>query len=116
MFGGLEVPDYKLYYWAAQLQWMARWFKGTNVEEMGVIGDEPRQGALIWRLFRIHNTEHSGTGLLSVALKCWNKCAQTTSHIPKYTPEITLVGLPPGTAQEPPFSLQQNCRQGQRQR
>ena len=101
--GGLGVPDFQYYYWAAQFQWIARWVKGVHTEEMGLIGDDQGRAALIWRLVRNRNLTEGGTCLLKVAMKCWNKCTQTLQPSPIYAPETPLVGLPRLVARMSPF-------------
>ena len=34
--GRLSVPDFELYYLAAQLQWLAKWLKGDGWNELGL--------------------------------------------------------------------------------
>ena len=101
--GGLGVLDFQCYYWAAQLQWIARWVKGIHPEEMGAMGDEPRQGALICRLLQRPERLIRGPCLLKIAMKCWDKCMQDLLPAPRYAPEIPLVGLPRRVAGSPPY-------------
>ena len=68
--GQFGVPNYKLYYWAAQVQWLARWVKDIDAGEMGEMGDENRRGALIWRMICSPNSVKGDTRLFTVAIKC----------------------------------------------
>ena len=90
----MGVPDFKLYYWAAQLQWLARWLSDMNKTEVGNTDIGNKQGALIWRMIRNANPIGGDPRLLTVALKCWDRCRKDTKDILKYAPEIPLVGMP----------------------
>ena len=66
--------------------------------EIGSIGDETHEGALVWRLLRSPSPMVGDTRLLVVvALKYWVQCMHSARDLIKYTPEIPLVGMPRAT-------------------
>ena len=70
---------------------------------MGEMGDETQKGGLTWRLLRNYNGTGGDPCLLKVAMKCWNNCVRVTRNVPRYAPEVPLVGLPRGGNRTPRY-------------
>lgn len=91
---GLGAPDFKAYCYASQLQWLAYWIVGKNLQELAMTQTSWENGTLHKLLLPGVRAPPNPTHLLKIALGYWKKAIRYNKRLPEYAPNIPLLGIP----------------------
>lgn len=92
--GGLGVPDIKAYCYASQLQWLAFWLAGRNLQELDLTPADRNKGILHRLLLPKAIIPPTTPPLLKLAISYWRSATRYTKAKPPYAPNIPLLGIP----------------------